>query len=219
MLAPRTATLITITPKALIRRGPYTLLPGIIDDAERDMANTGATKILRPGLIFGHNSSDAKWYICYGAKLTAAEAVGQTTLSVTTATGNVRFTASDPDSAAFNVKIVGPAGMPAEQDLGAIVSVAASTIVVTNPLEFEYPSGSYVYRSPATDYDQDVAQGILFAHTSTDDGIGGDAEAIGLFLVQGVIDESELIGATDLQIGQLRNPALGDIAHQLLFES
>ena len=220
MRIPGSRTLLTITPKALLR----TLVgarfyAGIIDDAERDMLNTGATLILRPGLILGHNTSDGKWYICWGSQLSAAEAAGQTTLSVTTGHGNTRFTTSDPDSNAFNVKIVGPGGTPAEQDLGALTGVAASTITVTTALNVAYPSGSYVYRSPATDNDQDIAIGILYQYTSVDNSLGGDIEASAQILVAGTIDESELIGATDLQIGQLRDPNLGDIAHQFMFES
>jgi hypothetical protein len=217
---PGRATLLTLTPKALLRRmAGADWISGIIDDAERYMPDSANPKLLRPGLALGYNTNDGKWYICWCALLTAAEAAGQTTLSVTTGTGNTRFTASDPDGSAFNVKIIGPGGIPGEQDLGAVTGVAASTITITNSLNVEYPANSYVYRSPATDYDQDVAQGILWDYVSVDDGIGGDTDVQAQILVRGVVDESELDAVTDLQIGQLRDATVGAIAHELLFES
>ena len=191
MRIPGTATLLTLTPKALITRGLPTLISGIIDDSERYMPDSSNPKLLRPGLILGHNSNDGKWYICWCTLLSAAEAAGQTTLSVSTGEGNTRFTTSDPDAAAFNAKIIGPGGIPGEQDLGAVTTVAANSIIVTNALAVEYPANSYVYRSPATDYDQDVGQGILWDYVSVDDGIGGDIDVQTLILTGGIVDQSE----------------------------
>ncbi len=220
MRVPGRSTLLTITPKALLLRlEGADWVSGIIDDSERYMPDTNNPKLLRPGLILGHNSDDGKWYICWGALLSADEAAGQTTLSVTTGTGNTRFTTSDPDAAAFNIKIIGPGGTPGEQDLGAATTVAADSIIVTNALNVLYPTGSYVYRSPATDYGQDIAQGILYDYVSMDDGIGGDIDVQAQILVRGLVDESELVAKTDKHVGELRDPALGDIAHQILFES
>ena len=219
MRVPGTATLLTLTPKALITRGLPTLISGIIDDSERYMPDSSNPKLLRPGLILGHNSNDGKWYVCWCTLLSGAEAAGQTTLSVTAGQGNTRFTASDPDAAAFNVKIIGPGGIPGEQYLGAITSVEANTITITTALLVEYPANSYVYRSPATDYDQDVAQGILWDYVSVDDGVGGDIDIQTLILVGGIVDESELTAKTNLHIGQLRDSDLGDVAHDFLFES
>lgn len=184
------------------------------------MPNSSSPMWLPAGLPLGHNSNTGKWVICWGAELSADEAAGQTTLSVTTGTGNTRFTASDPDAAAFNVKIIGPGGFPAEQDLGALTGTAANTITATNALAVGYLAGSYVYRSPATDYDQDIAQGILLDEVSVDSGIdGGDVEVQARILVEGVVDQSEMVYALDLFLSQLRDPTVGDIAHQIRFES
>ena len=220
MLTPGRSTLLTITPKQLLRStvGMRTT-SGIIDHVERYMPDSSNPKMLRPGLVLGHNSNTGNWVICWCTLLSADEAAGQTTLSVTAGTGNTRFTTSDPGSAAFNVKIIGPGGFPAEQDLGAVTTVAANTIIITTALAVGYPSGSYVYRSPATDYDQDVAQGILLDYCSMDDGIGGDADQQTVILVEGVIDQSELTAPTNLLIAQLRDPTLGDVAHAFRFES
>ena len=217
MRVPGIATVYETISKALIKRGVPIFTSGIMDSAERDMLHTGYTLILRPGLILGRNTNNGRWFICYGTTLSADEAAAQTTLSVVKGTG--LFPASDPDAAAFNIKIVGPGGIPAEQNLGAVVTVGATSIVVTTALLVDYPSGSFVYRSPATDYGQDIAQGILWSEASVDAEIGGgDVDAQVVILTHGIVDSAQLIGSTDLFLGQLRDPDVGSIAHRFEFE-
>lgn len=220
MRAPGVSTDITTAPKAVLKYASTgRWVSGIIDDAERYMPSSANPKWLPAGMIVGRNSNSGLWFICWGAELSADEAAGQTTLSVTTATGNTRFTASDPDAAAFNIKIVGPGGFPAEQDLGAITGVAANTITITNALVVGYPSGSYVYRSPATDYNQDVAVGILDTEVSLDDGYGGSRFVQVPILVGGIVDTTQLAYSLDLWLSQLRDGTVGDIVHGFGFES
>jgi hypothetical protein len=116
---------------------------------------------LEYGLLMGKNSSTSKWYPIRGTTLSADEAQGQTVLSVTRPG---IFQAGD------NVKIVAADGTPAEQDLGAVVTVGASTITVTNALTDAagFASADWIYWSPATDYTQDVAVGVLMAEFGVD---------------------------------------------------
>lgn len=220
MLAPGQRIKAVFIPKALIVRGSRTRIGGTIDSAERDRLNTSYPMILRPGLILARNSNNGRWYICWGTTLSADEAAAQTTLSVATGTGNDgRFDLSDPDSNADNIWIVGPGGIPGTQDLGALSGIAASTITVTNGLNVMYPSGSYVYRAPATTpYDADIAQGILYENVSVDAGFGADGNVQADILTHGIVDSNQLIGSINLWQGQLMDPTIGNVAHEITFE-
>ena len=215
MLVGRVTSQLLTTPKALLKCSPSLcrFISGVIGSAERDRLHIQNTKVLRPGLMLGHNSDTKKWMVIHATYLSAAEAAGQTTLSVLASSGSGRFVAND------NIKIVGPGGIPGEQDLGLLVTANADTLVVTTALVVAYPANSFLYKSAATDYDADVAQGILYEFTAVDDGLGNAADCEAMILTHGVVDSDEIIGSTNLSLGQLMDMTVGDIAHQIGFES
>jgi len=112
---------------------PVTLICGARD---KFSSHTPTTDI-RAGVILGKRAADNKYGPMIRHTLSAAEAIGQTVLSMNSTEG---FAVGD------NVYIRTSA-WATEQDLGALTAVATTTITVTNALSNNYAAGDYVYLS------------------------------------------------------------------------
>ena len=138
-MLPGVTALAAVTPKALALEGNLAdaFYRSVTIDADaRDPwnSNTPTTRILA-GCVIGKRTSDSKYMPVRRTTLSAQEVSGQTVLSVTSVL---------PFTAGLTAGIINTDGTT-EEDLGAIVTVGASTITVTTSLSNTHASGSYVY--------------------------------------------------------------------------
>jgi len=174
-----------VSGKAFIKgnSNPH-VIGGFIDSGTLDPAHTGFTHIIRAGNIIGKNSNTGRWHVIRGGYTAGATNVGTTKVVLASAT---LINSGD------NVKIVPFDGASPEQDLGAVTAKSGGALTVTNALSVTVAQSAWVCASPATDYDQDVAAGILMTDVTLKNEYGAAVHAMGdIADALAVIDSSEV---------------------------